>query len=181
LADGRRSSNPFEWPEEKMAQIRKEECSKAASVLGISEVVFFDLHDLKESNYRLAKKRLEELIRKIQPVEIYTLHEQLDRHPTHRLAGKLVVENVKNANLSPLPVIWAYEVWGLFQSWDRIEYIDEYIGKKILAIEEHKSQIASIPYSDGVVGLNRWRAVFADSQQQETKGVFAEVFISIKA
>jgi LmbE family N-acetylglucosaminyl deacetylase len=57
LTDGRRSPNPFEWPEETMAQIRKEETSKAASVLGISEVVFFDLPDLKEhNNYRLATK-----------------------------------------------------------------------------------------------------------------------------
>lgn len=181
LTDGRRSPNPFGWVEEKMVLIRKEEATKAALILGIKEVVFFDLPDLKnKSNYCLAKKRLGELIGQVQPTEVYTLHEQLDRHPTHRLAGQLVIEILReDRGASPLSV-WAYEVWGLFHSWGRIEYIDEYIGKKILAIEEHKSQIASIPYSDGVVGLNRWRAVFADSQQQKTKGVFAEVFISIK-
>jgi LmbE family N-acetylglucosaminyl deacetylase len=178
LTDGRRSPNPFEWTEEKMAKIRKEEASKAASVLGISEVVFFDLPDLKESNYRLAKKRLEELIEKVQPTEIYTLNEQLDRHSTHRLAGQLTVESIRDTEVSSVGSLWAYEVWGLFPAWDRIEYIDDQVAKKLLAIAQHKSQVASIPYGE-VVGLNRWRAVFTDPQQTEPKGVYAEVFISL--
>lgn len=31
-----------------------------------------------------------------------------------------------------------------------------------LSIMEHQSQVATIPYGKGVLGLNRWRAVFAD-------------------
>jgi hypothetical protein len=66
----------------------------------------------------------------------------------------------------------------LFSTWDRIECIDEQIGKKIMAITQHKSQVATIPYSEGVVGLNRWRAAFADPYQVEPTGAFAEVFLS---
>jgi LmbE family N-acetylglucosaminyl deacetylase len=180
LTDGRRSPNPFEWPEEKMAQIRKEECSKAGSVLSVAEVVSFDLPDLKSaSNYLSAKQRLAKLIEQIQPTEIYTLHEQLDRHPTHRLAGQLVVEGVREAKVFSIGSLWAYEVWGLFHSWDRIEYIDDQIGKKLLAIAQHKSQVASIPYGEGIAGLNRWRAAFADPHQIEPEGAFAEVFIKL--
>lgn len=41
LTDGRRSSNPFQWPEERMASIRKQEAMNAALILGVKEVSFF--------------------------------------------------------------------------------------------------------------------------------------------
>jgi LmbE family N-acetylglucosaminyl deacetylase len=180
LTDGRRSSNPFRWPEERMAEIRKQEATKAAAVLGIAEPIFFDLPDLKNrDNSCSAKVRLTDLVERLRPAEIYTLHDQLDRHPTHQLAGQIVKKAVREAAVSPLPKIWAYEVWGLFPTWDRVEYIDGQIGKKMLAIAQHKSQVATIPYSDGVIGLNRWRAAFADPHQLAPAGVFAEVFLSI--
>ena len=70
MTDGRRSPNPFGWSEGETARIRKEECSIAASALGVSEVVYFDLPDLKtEGNYLSAKQGLKELIGQIQPAE----------------------------------------------------------------------------------------------------------------
>jgi hypothetical protein len=94
------------------------------------------------------------------------------------LAGYLVVESIRE-NIPPsIKSLWAYEVWGLFPNWDKIECIDGQIGKKMLAIAQHKSQVATIPYSDGVIGLNRWRATFADPHQMEPVGAFAEVFLS---
>lgn len=180
LTDGRRSPNPFSWTEEHMAEVRKKEARNAAAALGVKEVVFFGLPDLKsENNYRLAREKLGELITQIRPTEMYTLHDQIDRHPTHRLAGQLAIENVRETGSLSGSVVWAYEVWGLFPTWDRIEYIDAQVGKKLLAIGEHKSQVASIPYGEGVIGLNRWRAVFADSQETKIIGAFAEVFVSV--
>ena len=72
--------------------------------------------------------------------------------------------------------IWAYEIWGPFATWDRLEYIDRYVAKKMAAIAEHQSQVATIPYGEGVLGLNRWRAVFADPKASAPAGVYAEVF-----
>jgi hypothetical protein len=71
---------------------------------------------------------------------------------------------------------WAYEIWGPFSTWDRLEYIDAYVAKKMAAIAEHRSQVATIPYGEGVLGLNRWRAVFADHAASAPAGVYAEVF-----
>lgn len=176
LTDGRRSSNPFQWPEERMASIRKQEAMNAALILGVKEVIFFDLPKLTDNlHYNLAKERLGTLIKQLQPDEVYFPHEYLDRHPTHQLAGKITRECLENS-LS-LAAMWAYEVWGLFPTWDRTEYIDDQVGKKIQAIEAHKSQVASIPYGEAVIGLNRWRAVFENPQQATTKGIFAEVFL----
>jgi hypothetical protein len=44
------------------------------------------------------------------------------------------------------------------------------------AIAEHQSQVATIPYGEGVLGLNRWRAVFADPKVSAPAGMYAEVF-----
>ncbi|ADJ28169.1 PIG-L deacetylase family protein [Nitrosococcus watsonii] len=180
LTDGRRSPNPFGWPEETLVDIRKQEATRAAGVLGINEVIFFDLPDLKNtSHYHSAKDQLSELIMRLQPEEVYSLHDHWDRHPTHRLAGQLTRKCIEETPLS-INALWAYEVWGLFPRWDRLEYIDDQIGKKMQAIGEHKSQLASIPYGEGILGLNRWRAVFADPQQNTPQGVFAEVFFTMK-
>ncbi|MBI5358668.1 PIG-L family deacetylase [Candidatus Amesbacteria bacterium] len=181
LTDGRRSPNPFLWTEEQMIEVRKREAIKASEVLGINEVIFFGQPDLKsENNYTIAKEKLRELIIKLKPVQVYTPHNHLDRHLTHQLTGQLVLESIKEAKFPSVNEVWAYEVWGLFPSWDRVEYIDDQVGKKLLAIAEHKSQIASIPYGEGAIGLNRWRAIFADQQDIQPKGAFAEVFISLK-
>src|SRR5205823_10500364 len=99
-----------------------------------------------------------EVINRVAAATICALHEQVDRHLAHRLAGRLVSEAVAEAGLVVFKEIWAYEIWGLFPRWDRLEYIDAHITKKMMAIAEHRSQVASIPYGEGVLGLNRWRA-----------------------
>ncbi len=181
LTDGRRSLNPFGWSNKEIINLRKREATKAAAVLGIEEVIAFDLADLKsQHNYHVAKKQLGDIIKELQPTEVYSLHYQWDRHPTHQLAGQLTRECIEETPVS-INAVWAYEVWGLFPHWDRIEYIDNQIGQKLRAIQEHKSQIASIPYTEGIAGLNRWRAIFAAPHQTAIKGTFAEVFISLTA
>jgi N-acetylglucosamine malate deacetylase 1 len=179
LTDGRRSPNPFHLERAALASLRKQEAEKAAAILGVAETIFCDLEDLKASeNYQTAKQRLCNQIERFPPSEIYTLHPELDRHRTHQLAGKIVVETVREIQVNC--ALWAYEVWGLFERWDRFEDISSTIGKKIRAIGEHKSQIASIPYGEGVAGLNRWRAIFSDPLQNEQSCAFAEVFLQMK-
>jgi LmbE family N-acetylglucosaminyl deacetylase len=116
---------------------------------------------------------------RLKPIEIYTLHEELDRHMAHRQAGSLVREAVDESGLTPSGGVWAYEVWGPFARWDRIEYIDAYLEKKKSAIAEYHSQVSVIPYGEGMLGLNRWRAVYADPMEASPAGAYAEVFIRV--
>jgi hypothetical protein len=53
------------------------------------------------------------------------------------------------------------------------------VEKKRLAIAEHRSQVATIPYGEGMLGLNRWRAVFADPRADAPVGTYAEVFLRV--
>jgi N-acetylglucosamine malate deacetylase 1 len=160
-----------------MAAVRGEEALRAAGVLGVKDVIFCDEPDaVDEIKSQVVKRKLVEILTRVRPTEVYTLDEELDRHPAHRLAGKLARESVIESGIAHPSDIWAYEIWGLFTTWDRLEYIDNYMAKKMAAIAEHKSQVATIPYGEGVMGLNRWRAVFADPKASAPAGVYAEVF-----
>ncbi|MEO6112039.1 MAG: PIG-L family deacetylase [Nitrospiraceae bacterium] len=177
VTDGGRSSNPFALTEQRMAEVRREEALRAASVLGVNDVIFCDEPDAAdEVNTTVVKRRLVEMLARLRPTEVYTLDEERDRHPAHRLAGKLARESVLESGIVLSGGIWAYEIWGPFATWDRLEYIDRYVAKKMAAIAEHQSQVATIPYGEGVLGLNRWRAVFADPKASAPAGVYAEVF-----
>jgi LmbE family N-acetylglucosaminyl deacetylase len=177
VTNGGRASNPFAWTERRMAEVRREEALRAAGILGVKDVVFLDEPDAAdEINASAVKHRLMEMIDRLRPVEVYTLHQELDRHPAHRLVSKLLTDSVTETGFAPSGGIWAYEVWGLFTRWDRLEYIDGHVAKKLLAIGEHRSQVATIPYGEGVLGLNRWRAVFADPKASAPSGAYAEVF-----
>ena len=181
ITNGGRSSNPFALTEQRMAEVRKEEALRAASVLGVSDVIFCSEPDeAGEINTTVVSQKLVEILTRLRPTEVYTLDEELDRHQAHRLAGKLARESVLEAGLVLSGGIWAYEVWGPFATWDRLEYIDRYIAKKMAAIAEYRSQVATIPYGEGVLGLNRWRAVFADPKASAPAGVYAEVFRQVK-
>jgi LmbE family N-acetylglucosaminyl deacetylase len=180
VTNGGRASNPFGWTEQRMADVRRAEALRAAEVLGVKDVIFCNQPDAAdEVDVKAVKRKLVEVMTRLKPTEVYTLHEELDRHPGHRQAGRLVRESVGEAGLTPLGGIWAYEVWGPFPRWDRLEYIGAYVEKKKLAIAEHRSQEATIPYGEGVIGLNRWRAVFADPKADAPAGTYAEVFLRV--
>lgn len=177
VTNGGRSSNPFALTEQRMADVRREEALHAAAVLGVREVIFFDEPDsAEEINLKVVGEKLVQIFSRLQPAEVYTLDETLDRHPAHRLTGRLVRESVRASGAVPSGGVWAFEIWTPFSTWDRIEYIDRYVAKKMLALAEHRSQVATIPYGEGVLGLNRWRAVFADPKASAPAGAYAEVF-----
>ncbi len=180
VTDGSRASNPFGWTEQRMAEVRRGEALRAAEVLGVKDVIFCDQPDAAdEVDVKVVRQKLVEVLTRLKPAEVYTLHEEFDRHPGHRQAGRLVRESVGEAGRTPPGGVWAYEIWGPFARWDRLEYIDAYLEKKKLAIAEYKSQVATIPYGDGMLGLNRWRAVYADPMEEAPVGAYAEAFIRV--
>ncbi|MBL8148736.1 MAG: PIG-L family deacetylase [Blastocatellia bacterium] len=176
LTDGRRSPRSFSCSDEEMAQIREREVAKAHYILGIEVLYYLKLHDLTSNlNRSVAEQKVAEVISAHHPKEIYLPHPELDRHPTHRIAGRLVMDVAKRVSGV---TIWAYEVWGLFPSWDRCEDISSYKDRKIEAIRCHQSQISDIDYADGIIGLNRWRAVFANPAQLPKSG-YVEAFVRL--
>jgi len=179
ITDGRRSPDPDSIGQDEMAKLRKVEGERACAALGISETQFFGFETIATKETRGdATRQLIEVVNKFEPDEVFTLHPELDRHASHRSAGTITVEAVRKANSKA--ELWAYEVWGLFPSWDRFEDISDQLETKIAAIKEHRSQIAAVQYEEGIEGLNRWRAVFADPHQEKSPAKYAEVFIRLR-
>ena len=179
ITDGRRSPDPGSIGQEAIARLRKDEGGKACGVLGIGKTDFFGFESLGTDDLmNVATERLIEVINRFQPDEVYTLHPELDRHASHRAAGKITVDALLRTNIDA--ELWAYEVWGLFPHWDRLEDISEQLETKLAAIREHSSQIGAIQYDEGIAGLNRWRGVFADPHQQRSPASYAEVFIKLR-
>lgn len=185
LTDGRRSQRSFACSDEEMAKIRQQEVKEAAQILGINELYSLELEDLRIiENQEKLNKLLTNLLEKYKPKEIYLPHPELDRHPTHQLAAKLVLKLIKELienenNYLAKVSIWAYEVWGLFANWDLEVDISDFVEKKLTAINCHKSQVKDIAYGEGMLGLNRWRAVFSDPHSI-SKTSYKEVFIKLK-
>jgi len=185
LTDGRRSQRSFACSDEEMAKIRQQEVKEAAQILGINELYSLELEDLRiTENQEKLNKLLTNLLEKYKPKEIYLPHPELDRHPTHQLAARLVLKLIKELienenNYLAKVSIWAYEVWGLFANWDLEVDISDFVEIKLAAINYHKSQVKDIAYSEGVLGLNRWRAVFSNPHNISKTG-YKEVFIKLK-
>ncbi|MEQ9619528.1 MAG: PIG-L deacetylase family protein [Deltaproteobacteria bacterium] len=183
VTDGRRSTSVYGLSEEEMVQVRESEAREAVGILGIDFLILLGLDDVKSGgSQEKFKNELKAAFARFKPGEVYMPHPEIDKHPTHRTVSQMVLETMKEippGELSKGFKLWCYEVWTPFPNYDRIEDISLQMHMKNAAIEAHRSQVEYKNYTEGISGLNRYRAVF-----NETSGVtimdYAEVFIEIK-
>ncbi|MBI4854376.1 MAG: PIG-L family deacetylase [Acidobacteria bacterium] len=182
LTDGRRSQRSFKCSDNEMAEIRNKEVKIAANLLKIQELHCLNLSDLySPENQEKLYEKLSHLLIKYQPNDLYMPHPKLDRHYSHVLASELVlaiIKRLREENQLTSLSLWAYEIWGLFPSWDLAVDISKFVDKKRDAINCHQSQVQDIAYAEGVLGLNRWRAVFSDPHKIPAAS-YLEVFVSL--
>lgn len=183
VTDGRRSTSLYGLSEEEVAEQRESEVREAVGILGIEYLILLRLGDVdSEENRNRYKSELLSALRRFSPDEIYMPHPEIDKHPTHRAVSALTLDTLRamtKGDLPSSPKIWCYEVWTPFPAYDRVEDISLQMHIKSAAIDAHRSQIEYKNYTDGIKGLNRYRAVF-----DETSGVsimeYAEVFIELR-
>jgi LmbE family N-acetylglucosaminyl deacetylase len=178
VTDGRRSTSVYGLSEEELAELRESEVRESVGILGIDYLILLRLRDMKEEkNLSEFKKELSETIDRFNPEEIYLPHPEIDKHPTHRAVSSIALEEVSEMKAGPIQ-LWGYEVWTPFPQYERIEDISLQMHIKCAAIEAHRSQVEYRNYTEGIMGLNRYRAVF-----NETAGLsvmeYAEVFTEI--
>ena len=182
VTDGRRSTSVYGLGEEEMAKLRESEVREAVGIIGLDYLIQLGLSDMKsDDNIANYKSALTEALQRFKPEEIYMPHPEIDKHPTHQAVSTAALETIKAMDAGEMtvkPRIWCYEVWTPFPSYDRIEDISLQMHVKTAAIDAHRSQIEYKDYTDGIRGLNRYRAVF-----NQTSGFsvvqYAEVFIEL--
>ena len=183
VTDGRRSTSLYGLSEDEMAELRGYEVRNATAVLGIGYLILLGLGDVRSGeNKSSLASALEDAMERFSPREIYMPHPEIDKHPTHRAVSSIALDTLREMDSSLLPEglkVWCYEVWTPFPSYDRMEDISLQMHVKQAAIDAHKSQLEYKNYTDGITGLNRYRAVF-----NETGGLtimeYAEIFLEVK-
>lgn len=182
ITDGRRSTSAAGLNEDQVAELRKQEVREATGILGLNYLVLLDLWDASADNLSVLKEEFAKICEKAHPSEIYIPHPEIDKHPTHRAVSKAVLEKMREMSQAGAEVaesIWCYEVWTPFPSYDRIEDITEHVEVKTAAINAHASQLEYKNYTEGILGLNRYRAVF-DERHGVTDELYAEVFMKLE-
>jgi N-acetylglucosamine malate deacetylase 1 len=182
VTDGRRSTSLYGLGEDEMAELRASEVRSATAVLGIGYLILLGLGDLRSAENGVSfVTALKDAVKRFSPREIYMPHPEIDKHPTHRAVSSAALEALRGMDRGLLPEglrIWCYEVWTPLPSYDRIEDVSLQMHVKQAAVDAHKSQIEYKNYTDGITGLNRYRAVF-----NKTGGItvmeYAEVFAEI--
>lgn len=182
VTDGRRSTSVYGLSEDEVARLRESEVREAVAILGVEYLILLGLGDVSSGeNSERFQTELTGVLKRFRPEEVYMPHPEIDKHPTHRAVASIALEAIKAMPSGELPVrpaVWCYEVWTPFQSYDRIEDVSLQMHVKTAAINAHKSQTDYKDYTDGMRGLNRYRAVFS-----ETAGItvmeYAEVFIGL--
>jgi N-acetylglucosamine malate deacetylase 1 len=166
VTDGRRSPRTFVCTDAEMAAIRHQEVQMAATILGITQLVYLGLPTIQTAiASQILQTTFIKLCRQYRPCAIYLPHPYRDSHPTHRRVARICARTLSRhpelltANLR----VWSYEVWGLFNSWQHSEDITAVVDQKAAAINCHASQVQATNYTAGILGLNRWRGVFTDS------------------
>ena len=178
VTDGRRSTSVYGLSEDELVELRESEVRESVGILGIDYLILLRLRDVSgDENRAEFKKELNETIARFNPEEIYLPHPEIDKHPTHRAVSSIALEAVTEIPIRAFK-LWCYEVWTPFPEYDRIEDVSLQMHIKCAAIEAHRSQVEYKNYTEGILGLNRYRAVF-----NETAGLtvmeYAEVFTEI--
>ncbi len=136
-------------------QTRSLEAFDAGKIIGVSEIVFYNLHELKFAEEYLAKnieKDLLALLEKEKPTKLFT-HSPEDLHPDHRAVHQITIdlwEKLTHSSKKNIPEVYIYSVWNpvSFQTKYPALYvpITATFSAKLQALSSFRSQKLHIAY-----------------------------------
>ena len=168
---------------EELAAIREGEARNGLNHLGISDLTFLKYPDGYVTYGQTPLIRLMDIIKAKRPDIVYMPHaadDHQDHMATHRIAREAVARSrgywFQESGGDPWNVgtVLCYEVWTPLPEFNYVEDITESIDLKVRALQEHRSQLADLPYNDAVRGLNRYRGAMTG------EGTYCECFQVLK-
>lgn len=161
-------------------QIREQEASDGASVLGIDDLHYLRFKDGSLEYNSSTIKQLTTLIRQLRPDLIYAPH-AADKHPDHQCCHALAMSAIARATVRgrqsyggrpwEAKLMLGYEVLNPLAVYDHVQDVTQFMDIKIKALQCHQSQLQIIPYDEAIVGLNRYRGIATAA------GSFCECFV----
>ncbi len=140
-------------------ELRREEARRAAAILGLEELVFWDYPDGRLSEALDLAERLKALFDSYRPDIMYR-PSTLEVHPDHWALGV----GVEKALCGYRPSIsdFCYEIWATVRPSHVID-ISAVWDRKRKAIEQYESQLRYNDYLRMIEGLNAYRTVYLPS------------------
>ncbi|WP_186315651.1 PIG-L deacetylase family protein [Catellatospora sichuanensis] len=135
---------------------RKEESRQAAAYMGFERVEWLDFPTGAMALHEPGiGARLAELLRDIAPDQVFCPFVS-DHHRDHTAAAMGVAEALTLTGWSG--DVWCYEIWSPL--WPNVAVdITDVVDVKRHAIDLYASQVKGLHYTDGALGLNRYRAL----------------------
>jgi LmbE family N-acetylglucosaminyl deacetylase len=170
VTDGRNSrAAQLAAAKKKMAIVRRREALAALKTVKACGAVFLDYgsQELQHTKRREAVKAIREVFLFFRPEAVY-IPAPIDRHPTHQTVLRLTLTALRSIR-GFAPKLFGYSVWGGVYGVRGLQTVDisSVVNLKKRAIRMHRSQIAFKAYDEGILGRNRYEAVFAETHGPE--------------
>ena len=120
---------------------------------------------IKNNSSRAVEHALRDVLRFFMPESI-CVPVPFDTHPTHHAVLQITLRVLRSMR-NYFPELWGYAVWGGIFSTRGFKIVDisAVVELKRKAIRMHKSQIAYKAYDAGILGRNRYEAVFSETHK----------------
>jgi len=138
-------------------ELRRNEARRAASILGIDEIEFWDYPDGKLAEVSDLMTRVTALLAADRPDVLYR-PSTLEVHPDHRALGVGVEAALQEYR--PVCGDFCYEIWATVQPTHAIDITPIWDVKR-QAVEQYESQLRYNDLLHMMAGLNAYRTIFA--------------------
>tara|TARA_Y100000996_G_scaffold341051_1_gene278256 strand:+ start:414 stop:1055 length:642 start_codon:yes stop_codon:yes gene_type:complete len=163
-----------QYSDKKMIEERKNACKKSGKILGISNYTFLDFPDMKLDTIPHVEinKKLEKLIKKINPRIVYTTpNNDLNKDHQKVFESTLVVTRPHSSNVNQ---VLSYEFPGLKRKTSTMHNVYEDISKefsyKVKAFKMYKSEVENFPHPrslDSIESFAIQRGVESNTKKAE--------------
>jgi N-acetylglucosamine malate deacetylase 1 len=181
VTDGRNCPAVPAARKKEVVRVRQCEALAALKIVKACGAVFLNYasEELKGTKRREGVKAIRDVLLFFRPESVY-VPAPFEEHPTHRAVLNLTLSAMRGIR-GFAPRLYGYSVWGGVcgargvQSFD----ISSVVNLKKKAIRMHRSQIAGKAYDEGILGRNRYEAVFAETHGPE-RCRYAESFLDMQ-
>lgn len=166
MTDGRKGNNRYR--EDELVCMRQEEARRASKIIGVNRLIFLDNRDTELSPSPKTIKELFEILGDLKPEAIF-LPFFLDNHHDHIATGQIFFSTPKSF---PSCMCYSYGIWTPLPTFNIMSDITTCLQTKILALQEHKSQLEDVDFTEAVKGISRYHSAMSGGDG------YAEIFIA---
>jgi len=166
MTDGRKGNSRYK--EDALVSIRKEEARRAAAIIGVDRLIFLDNRDSELSASPKTINELSETLGDLKPEAVF-LPFFMDNHHDHIATSQIFFSAVRSHTSF---MCYSYGIWTPLPFFNVVSDITACLDTKILALNEHKSQLELMDLTEATKGLSRYYSILNGGNG------YAELFIA---